>query len=215
MFCPSFALLWCGVWYAVHWGYYGYSKMNRSLQTVLLILLISGLSLQTVAFAVTPPEGYTLQPGDVLEISVWKEPDLQRDVLVRPDGGISFPLVGDIDTSGLSVTALAAVIKKRISQYIPDPVVTASLKQMMGNRIYVIGKVNKPGEYPVIRNVDVMQALSMAGGINPFGQGDEITILRRVDGAQQSIPFNYDDVESGRDLEQNIILRPGDVVVVP
>ncbi len=188
--------------------------MNRLLQIVSFVLII-GLSLQTVAFAVTPPEGYTLQPGDVLEISVWKEPDLQRDVLVRPDGGISFPLVGDINTSGLSVNGLAKVIKKRISQYIPDPVVTASLKQMGGNRIYVIGKVNKPGEFPVIRNVDVMQALSMAGGINPFGEGDEITILRRVDGVQQSIPFNYDDVESGRDLEQNIILRPGDVVVVP
>ncbi len=187
--------------------------MMKALQIVILLV---GVSLCSVAVASPPvPEGYTLQPGDILEISVWKEPDLQREVLVRPDGGISFPLVGDVDTTGLSVNSLATVIKKRISTYIPDPVVTASLKQMMGNRIYVIGKVNKPGEFPIIRNVDVMQALSMAGGINPFGQGDEITILRRVDGVQQSIPFDYDDVESGRDLEQNIILRPGDVVVVP
>jgi polysaccharide export outer membrane protein len=188
--------------------------MMKSLKIVLAMLAI-GLSVSSVAVATPAPEGYTLQPGDILEISVWKEPDLQREVLVRPDGGISFPLVGDVDTTGLTVKGLAAVIKKRISTYIPDPVVTASLKQMMGNRIYVIGKVNKPGEFPIIRNVDVMQALSMAGGINPFGQGDEITILRREGGVQQSIPFDYDDVESGRDLEQNIILRPGDVVVVP
>jgi polysaccharide export outer membrane protein len=188
--------------------------MMKSLKIVLVILFI-GCSLSSLVVASPAPEGYTLQPGDILEISVWKEPDLQREVLVRPDGGISFPLVGDIDTTGLTVNGLAAVIKKRIATYIPDPVVTASLKQMMGNRIYVIGKVHKPGEFPIIRNVDVMQALSMAGGINPFGQGDEITILRREGGAQQSIPFDYGDVESGRDLEQNIILRPGDVVVVP
>ncbi len=174
-----------------------------------------GLFLLAAPVTLLADDGYLLQPGDLLEISVWKEQDLQRDVLVRPDGGVSFPLVGDIDTSGLSVDALSTRISKRISKYIPDPVVTVSLKQMMGNRIYVLGKVNQPGEFPVIRNVDVMQALSMAGGINPFGDGDEITILRRDGDAQQVIQFDYDAVVSGMDMEQNIRLQPGDIVVVP
>jgi polysaccharide export outer membrane protein len=160
-------------------------------------------------------DGYALQPGDILEISVWKEPDMQREVLVRPDGGISFPLVGNINAKNRSVQDLNKSITKRLEKFIPDPVVTVSLKQMLGNRVYVVGKVLKPGEFALNRNVDVMQALSMAGGLNPFADGDEIKILRRVGGAQKSIPFSYSSVLGGKDLKQNIILKPGDVVVVP
>ena len=107
------------------------------------------------------------------------------------------------------------VLATRLEKYIPDPVVTVNLRQLSGNRIYVVGKVLKPGEFPTNRNVDVMQALGMAGGLNPFADGDEILILRRVNGVQQSIPFNYDAVVEGKDLTQNIVLEPGDVVVVP
>ncbi|MCP3670184.1 MAG: polysaccharide export protein [Gammaproteobacteria bacterium] len=159
--------------------------------------------------------GYFLQPGDILEISVWKEPDLQREVLVRPDGGISFPLVGNIRAKNNSIQGVNKELTSRLAKYIPDPVVTVSLKQMLGNRVYVVGKVLKPGEFLINRNIDVMQALSMAGGLNPFAAGDEIKILRRVKGAQKSISFRYDKVVDGTDLAQNIILKPGDVVVVP
>jgi polysaccharide export outer membrane protein len=179
-----------------------------------LVLILFSFYLACLSFIVAAEGTYTLQPGDVLEISVWKEMDLQRDVLVRPDGGISFPLVGNIDTTGMSIEQMTKEVTARIEKYIPDPVVTVSLKQMIGNRIYILGKVNKPGVYPVVRNVDVLQALSMAGGMNPFADGDKIQILRRNGEKQISIPFDYDAVEDG-DLAQNIVLQPGDVVLVP
>ncbi len=123
--------------------------------------------------------------------------------------------MGGVDTSGISVDEVAAEVSKRLEKYIPDTVVTVSLKQMAGNRIYVLGKVNRPGEFPLSRNVDVMQALSMAGGMTPFAASDEIQVLRRKAGVQQSIAFSYSAVEKGSDLSQNIMLLPGDLVVVP
>ncbi|MCF6205156.1 MAG: polysaccharide biosynthesis/export family protein [Methylococcaceae bacterium] len=161
-------------------------------------------------------KAYLVQPGDILEISVWKEEGLQQEVLVRPDGGLSFPLAGDFKAQGKSLVEIQKIISERLSQFIADPVITVSAKQLLGNRIYVIGKVNKPGEYIVNRYVDVMQALSMAAGMTPFSAVNDIKILRRdKDGKQQAIEFRYGDVEDGDDLEQNIILKNGDVVVVP
>jgi len=160
-------------------------------------------------------DSYRLQPGDILEVSVWKEPDLERDVLVTPDGTIAFPLVGGVDAGKMSVEQLSHEIASKLEKYIPDPVVTVSLKQMLGNRVYVLGKVNKPGEFVINRNVDVLQALSMAGGLNPFADGDAIQVLRRhQDGSQTAARFSYSAVEKG-DLKQNRLLLPGDVILVP
>lgn len=164
---------------------------------------------------ISPASGYAVQPGDVLDISVWKEEGLQQEVLVTPDGRLSFPLVGNIEAKGQTVQQLSRLITEKIVKFIPDPAVTVSLKQNLGNRIYVIGKVNRPGEFPINRYVDVMQALSMAGAMTPFADRDDIRILRRNGMTQQAIPFDYDEVEAGRNLEQNIILKAGDVVVVP
>jgi len=158
---------------------------------------------------------YIVQPGDVLTISVWKEKDLQGDVAVRPDGGLNFPLVGDISASGKTVEELRKEIAAKLGKYVPDPVVTVIVKQSLGYQIFVIGKVNKPGAFPTARNIDVMQALSMAGGPTPFASLNNIKILRRVNGELKSIPFRYSDVEKGEDLSQNIMLHGGDVVVVP
>jgi len=158
---------------------------------------------------------YIVQPGDVLTISVWKEKDLQGDVAIRPDGGLNFPLVGDISTSGKTVDELRKDIAARLTKYVPDPVVTVIVKQSLGNQIFVIGKVNKPGSFPAMRNMDVMQALSMAGGPTPFASLNKIKILRRVNGELKAIPFKYSKVEKGQHLEQNIILQGGDTVVVP
>lgn len=158
---------------------------------------------------------YRIQPGDILIVSVWKEQDLQSEVLVRPDGGLSFPLAGDIDASGRTVEQVRAAIDERLRKYIPDAVVTVAVKEIGGNRIYVIGKVNRPGEFPFVRPIDVMQALSLAGGATPYAALNDIRVLRRENGRQVSIPFKYGDVERGRDLEQNIELRSGDTVVVP
>lgn len=181
-------------------------------QTYLVLISLCLLLLSTQVLA---SDKYLLQPGDILEISVWKEPDLQSEVLVHPDGRISFPLVGSIMAKNRTVQDVNKAIAARLEKYIPDPVVTVNLKQMSGNRIYVVGKVLKPGEFLTNRNIDVMQAIGMAGGLNPFAEGDEILILRRVKGEQKSIPFDYDSVVDGRDLTQNIFLKPGDVVVVP
>jgi polysaccharide export outer membrane protein len=163
---------------------------------------------------VTSP-GYLLQPGDVLQVAVWKETDLTAEVLVRPDGGISFPLAGELPAAGHTVADLTAMIEQRIRKLEPDAVVTVVVKTAGGNRVYVIGKVNRPGEFPLIGPIDVMQALSLAGGATPFADTNGIRILRRDGKHQSSITFRYNDVERGRRLEQNILLQSGDTVVVP
>ena len=158
---------------------------------------------------------YIVQPGDILAISVWKEKDLQGDVAVRPDGGINFPLAGDIVVAGKTIEQIQKDIAAKLAKYVPDPVVTAAVKQSQGNKIYVVGKVNRPGEFASNRTIDVMQALSMAGGPNPYASVNKIKIIRRVNGEQKIFLFKYSRVEKGEDLEQNIILQGGDVVVVP
>ncbi len=166
--------------------------------------------------ATAPDSAYTVKPGDILAISVWKEPDLQGPVLVRPDGTFSFPLAGQMDARGKSVQELQQMVTDKLRKYISDPVVTVSVQEIKGNKVYVIGQVNKPGDFVVNPRVDVMQALSMAGGTTPFAALGDIMILRRTDaGQQQALPFRYTDVVRGRNLDQNITLQAGDVVVVP
>jgi polysaccharide export outer membrane protein len=158
---------------------------------------------------------YKVLPGDVLFISVWKEEDLQLEVLVRPDGAFSFPLAGEISTRNRSVLELEEEVTERLSRYISEPVVTISVQEVLGNKIYVIGQVARSGVFTVNPQVDVIQALSMAGGPTPFASLNDIKILRRTGNQQLAISFRYDDVIKGRNLEQNIILQSGDVVVVP
>lgn len=159
--------------------------------------------------------GYRLQPGDVLQVVVWKETDLQSEVLIRPDGGISFALAGDVQAAGRSTDELRAELQTRVRKLIPDAVVTVSVKVAAGNRVYVIGKVNHPGDFALSRPIDVMQALSLAGGATPFADTDKIRILHRQGTDQTSARFHYNEVRRGRHLEQNILLQSGDTVVVP
>lgn len=158
---------------------------------------------------------YEVQPSDLLQVSVWKEPELTQQVLVRPDGAFSFPLAGDVGAVGKTVEELRLELVERLSRYIEDPVVTVTVLEIRGNKIYVIGQVNQPGEFIVNPRVDVMQALSLAGGTTAFASPSEIFVLRRDNGQQRRLPFNFDAVLRGRDLEQNVLLRTGDVVVVP
>ena len=159
--------------------------------------------------------GYRIGPEDVLHISVWKEEELNREVLVRPDGGISFPLAGNLKAAGKTTQDLMAELTRRIQRYIPDAVVTVTVTKVSGYSIFVIGKVTKPGQYTLGRYVDVLQALTLAGGVTPFASEDDITVLRRQNGREIRFPFDYSDVKRGRRLEQNILLQSGDVVVVP
>ena len=160
-------------------------------------------------------DGYRLQPGDLLEISVWKETDLQREVLVRPDGSFSFPLAGEIDARGRTVEDVRKILADHLEKYVPSPVVSVAVKQIGGNRIYVVGRVNKAGDFPLTNPLDVMQAISLAGGVTPYASVNNIVILRRHNGRQQSFRFQYPDVARGRALSQNIQLESGDTVVVP
>ncbi len=177
------------------------------------LILVAAASVNV--FAADEPAPYRIQPGDVLTVSVWKETELQSEVIVRPDGGVSFPLAGDMHASGGTVDELRRMIDERLRKYIPDPVVTVSVKAPAGNRIYVVGKVNKPGEFLLSRPLDVMQALALAGGATPFADVNEIRILRRDGSRQTALRFEYSDAEHGRRLEQNILLQSGDTVVVP
>jgi len=158
---------------------------------------------------------YTLSPGDQLEISVWKEPDLTKTVVVRPDGKFSVPLAGEIIAVGRTISQIQADITGRLLKYIPEAVVTASLVLMEGNRIYVIGQVNKPGAYVMNPRFNVLQALSVAEGLTPFAGANDIIILRGSGPKQRVIQFRYGEVIKGRGLEQNIPLEAGDVVIVP
>jgi polysaccharide export outer membrane protein len=163
---------------------------------------------------VTAP-GYRLQPGDVVTVSVWKETDLTAEVLVRPDGGFSFPLAGEVEALGKTVDEIRLVLVERLKRYIPNPVVTVALKTLGGNRIFVVGKVNRAGDYPFSNPLDVMQAIALAGGTTPYAAINDIVILRRQNGEQHALHFHYSDVARGRELAQNVLLQSGDTVVVP
>ena len=193
------------------------TNMTITPASALAALLLLGQTLQ-VSYADnegTIANAYQIQPGDILEISVWKEPDLLRQVLVRPDGGLSYPLVGNTKAAGKTVEELETDITESLTKYIPDPVVTVSTQQLAGNKIYVIGKVANSGEFVANRYVDIVQALSVAGGMTPYAAANKIKVLRRENGKLRSIPFRYGDIEKGENLEQNIVLKSGDVVVVP
>jgi len=160
-------------------------------------------------------DSYRLGPEDLLEISVWKEEGLKKETVVRPDGAFSFPLIGDIQAAGRTVAEVRDEIGKRLARYIPEPTVSVLVLRAASNRFYVIGRVNKPGDFAIGRYVDVLQALALAGGLTPFADPRGIKVIRRQDGKDVVLPFNFSAVTRGENLEQNIRLQGGDVIVVP
>ncbi len=158
---------------------------------------------------------YRIGPEDVLHISVWKEEDLDRKVLVRPDGGVSFPLAGDIQVSGRTPLEVQDEIRSRLQRYVPDAEVTVSVDKISGYTVFVLGEVESPGQFTLGRYVDVVQAVTLAGGFTPYADSRDIQILRRQDGREVTFDFDFRSVSRGRKLEQNIILQSGDVVLVP
>jgi polysaccharide export outer membrane protein len=184
-------------------------------QPIYVLLLVCGVMLLHGGRVAAQEAAYTVKPGDTLKISVWKEPDLDGTVLVTPDGGFSFPLVGQIDAKGKSVTELQQIMLGRLKKYISDPVITVAVQDIKGNNVYVIGQVTHAGEFIVNPRVDVLQALSMAGGTTPFASLGDIIIIRRTGPVQKTLPFDYKAVTRGKNLDQNIELQSGDVVVVP
>jgi polysaccharide export outer membrane protein len=158
---------------------------------------------------------YRVGAGDILTISVWKEPDVSGDVVVRPDGKISLPLVHDLHVGDQTPTAITDEITKRLAPYINTPLVTVTVREVNSKVVYVIGEVGRPGQYPVLRPTTVLQVLTQAGGLSEFAKTKSIYVLRTNNGSQERFPFNYRDVVDGKNIEQNIVLKPGDTVVVP
>jgi polysaccharide biosynthesis/export protein len=158
---------------------------------------------------------YLLNPGDQLEIDVWREEDLQRTVLVRPDGKFTFPLAGEVVAANRSPAEVQAEVTQKLRNYIPEAVVTVTVTGIGGNQIYVIGQVADPGMFIMNPRLNVLQALSLAGGMTAFASQNNIIILRSRGGQQETLPFRYDDIARGRNLDQNILLEAGDVIIVP
>lgn len=200
-------------------------QVRQPLQLRRLLMLLAGV-LSGVALlahgqepAAIPDEKlYRISPGDVLSINVWNEETLTLpQVLVRPDGFISMPLLGNVQAGGLSVPALQQTLKQQLVAFLRDePILTVSLLQFNGNSVFVLGKVNRPGAYSMSANLDVTQALALAGGLAAFADEDDILILRRDEnGQQQASHFPYDQVKKGKQLARNQLLRSGDVIIVP
>ena len=190
-------------------------EKNRRFAHFAGLVLTLAFTAQPTLAETPPTDAYLVEPGDTLEISVWREEGLEKQAIVRPDGGLSFPLVGNVQASGKSIEQLQTEVAEKLKRYIPDPSVTVAAVKLDGSIVYVIGKVAKPGVFPLGGRVDVVQALSMAGGMTPYAAANKVRILRREGGKQTAIDFAYGDIEKGENLEQNILLQAGDVVVVP
>lgn len=184
-------------------------------QSYKIRIYLVGAILGIFAFAANAQTPYTLNPGDVLRISVWNEEALQQEVMVLPDGTISFPLVGIVNVSNRTPVQVQDELKDKLSRLIPDPEINLSVSSVEGNNIFIIGKVNNPGRFPMNRPTDVMQALSLAGGLTAYAKSEKIQILRRSGKKQQVIRFDYTRIADGQALETNILLRSGDTIVVP
>tara|TARA_R110002096_G_scaffold416576_2_gene619458 strand:- start:304858 stop:305421 length:564 start_codon:yes stop_codon:yes gene_type:complete len=161
-------------------------------------------------------DSYTLNPGDQLHISVWREETLDKEVTVLPDGRITFPLIGSVDVVGVSSIELEKIIEEKLSDTIPEAEVTVLVLSVSGNRVYVIGKIVRPGEFIMNSRMTVAQVLSLAGGLDRFADGNSIKVQRIEDGGIRYFEYNYDDLSSGKNIESmGFILKAGDVVIVP
>ena len=162
-----------------------------------------------------PGDDYIIGSGDILDISLWKDEAMTRQVTVLTDGKIAFPLIGEVTAAGRTVGEVKQDMVEKLKEYVPEPVLNVDVKQVNSMIIYVTGRVNTPGRYPVNTRVTVLQALSIAGGLNAFAKRSKIKVFRQEGGKTVTYPFDYNEVVDGENLQQNIILKRGDVVVVP
>lgn len=175
----------------------------------------TGNSGKDVAYPVSPAPNYVIGPQDLLDISVWKEPDLSRALPVRPDGKISLPLLNDVQAGGLTPTQLAGQIENSLKKYVTDPKVTVIVTAINSQRIYILGEVARPGAYTLLPGMTLLQGLANGGAFSRFADIKNIYLLRQENEKQRRYAFNYKDVINGKKLEQNIVLKAGDTIVVP
>jgi polysaccharide biosynthesis/export protein len=191
-------------------------RFNLICAMVCMAFVVSGaVSVSPVRAAEMSEPEYIIGPGDVLDVSIWKDEALTRSLTVLPDGTISFPLIGQLQAGGRTVKQVRSEIEQKIKVYVPEPTLSVEVRQVNSMLIYVVGRVNAPGRFVLNTNVNVLQALAMAGGLNPFAKRDKIRIMRNEDGKTKMLPFKYDDAVEGAHLEQNIMLKRGDLIVVP
>ena len=184
------------------------TRIFSSILSFFLMIFVSAV--MAVETSNAPPQepkstSYLIGPGDVLSISVWKEEGMQKEVLVKPDGSLTFPLAGAINAGGMTTTELTQELVKKLKRYIPNPNVTVSVLKSVSNKVYVLGKVNRPGEFVASHYMDVLQALSLAGGVTAYADSDDIKIIRRTSKGKKIFDFDYDEVISGENLDMNII----------
>lgn len=170
---------------------------------------------ETVKKSATADPNYVIGAQDVLDINVWKEPDVSRTVPVRPDGKISLPLLNDVQAAGLTPAQLAAQVTDSLKKYVTNPQVTVIVTVINSQRVYILGEVTRPGAFPLIPGMSVLQALSSAGGFTQFAKVKSIFVRRFENGKEEKFPFNYREVIGGKKPEQDILLKAGDTIVVP
>jgi polysaccharide biosynthesis/export protein len=186
---------------------------QRSVQLMVMLAALAAGGWERVEAQQQPD--YTINPGDNLDVDVYKEVELTKTVVVRPDGKFSFPLAGDIVAVGRTVVQIQQELSNRLTKYIPEPVVTVAVKTLDGCKIYVIGQVQHPGAFVMNPRMSVLQSLSLAGGMTPFAATNDVIVIRGVGTNQKSLSFRYGDVSKGKNLNQNVMLEAGDVVLVP
>lgn len=188
------------------------TRSGSSLWIAGAVLLALG---STAARSQTLPD-YKLHPGDKVIIGVYDDPKLlPQEMTVAPDGRVSYPMVGELLAGGKTVEQVRLELQTRLKKYLSDPIATVIVTEAKGNVVFVVGQVTKPGAITMNPTINVLQALSIAGGTNPYAKLDGIIVIRSTGGTQRVLPFRYGQVSAGRDLEQNVQLESGDVVVVP
>jgi polysaccharide export outer membrane protein len=161
-------------------------------------------------------QDYQIGAGDILEITTWKEPDFSReDILVRLDGKLTFPLLNDVQAAGLTTLDLKGVIENGLKDYVANPVVTVNIRQPLSKQFYILGEVQRTGEYPLVKHLTVLQAFALAGGFTEWASKKEIILLRQENGKDKIYRINYKDITKGKDFSQNIKLKTDDTIIVP
>jgi polysaccharide export outer membrane protein len=189
-------------------------RNDEKMTKFIFIFALFSFVLPTQAFA--NDDGYVILPGDVLQVSVWKEVDMDREIVILPDGSFSFPLIGTLNAKNKTPTELQNIILDQLRYFIPEAAVTVVVKAPLGHKVSVMGEVQTPGDVFLSSNTTVTQALSQVGGFTPYADEDDIIIVRKYeDGTKEKIEFSFDDLSKGRDLENDIDLVPGDIIIVP
>jgi len=190
-----------------------YSKMNKIIFSTFFFML--ALMNTQVVYAVDKPDIYQLRQGDTVIISVWREDTLQRQVIVLPDGSITFPLIGRVEVAGLSTPEVEQRIVIKLKEYFPEPIVSVVIVGIDGNRAYVTGKVLRPGPLTINGPISVLQAISLVGGFDRFADENGVKVIRSKPEGQEILPVNYKDIISGKNMSTNILLKAGDTIVAP